>query len=71
MHSRYIHDSTFRFDKSAMPRVMQVKKFGFSGQTKYTHLKDQDTTDYDSAWMQVLFGAVKEDELKRVSLLAH
>jgi microfibrillar-associated protein 1 len=23
-----------RFDKSAMPKVMQVKKFGFSGQTK-------------------------------------
>jgi len=34
-----------------MPKVMQVKKFGFASQTKYTHLKDQDTTDYNSAWM--------------------
>ena len=42
-----------KFDKAAMPKVMQVKKFGFASQTKYTHLKDQDTTDYDSAWMQV------------------
>lgn len=41
-----------KFDKSALPKVMQVKKFGFSGRTKYTHLKDQDTTDYESAWMQ-------------------
>ena len=41
-----------KFDKAAMPKVMQVKKFGFSGRTKYTHLKDQDTTDYESAWMQ-------------------
>jgi microfibrillar-associated protein 1 len=40
-----------KFDKSSMPKVMQVKKFGFASQTKYTHLKDQDTTDYDSAWM--------------------
>ena len=30
---------------------MQVKKFGFAGQSKYTHLKDQDTTDFNSAWM--------------------
>jgi microfibrillar-associated protein 1 len=41
-----------KFDKAALPKVMQVKKFGFSGRTKYTHLKDQDTTDYESAWMQ-------------------
>ena len=38
-------------DKAALPKPMQVKKFGFAGQTKYTHLKDQDTTDYGSAWM--------------------
>ena len=36
-----------KFDKSSMPKVMQVKKFGFAGQTKYTHLKDQDTTDFE------------------------
>jgi microfibrillar-associated protein 1 len=41
-----------KFDKQALPKVMQVKKFGFSGQTKYTHLKDQDTTDFDNPWNQ-------------------
>merc|ERR1711871_1018086 len=40
------------YDKSAMPKVMQVKKFGHSGRTKYTHLKDQDTSTKDSAWAQ-------------------
>ena len=39
-----------KFDKSALPKVMQVKKFGFSGRTKYTHLVDQDTTNFESAW---------------------
>ncbi|KAJ8328581.1 hypothetical protein QVD99_002942 [Batrachochytrium dendrobatidis] len=39
-----------RFDKSALPAVMQVKNFGRAGQTKYTHLLDQDTTNVDSAW---------------------
>lgn len=40
------------YDKSALPKVMQVKKFGFSGQTKYTHLKDQDTSTTDTPWAQ-------------------
>lgn len=30
----------------------QVKNFGRSGRTKYTHLVDQDTTSFDSAWGQ-------------------
>ena len=38
------------FDKSVLPKVMQVKNFGMSGQTKYTHLVDQDTTNFDSPW---------------------
>merc|ERR1712013_786916 len=32
------------------PKVMQVKNFGRSGRTKYTHLVDQDTTQFDAAW---------------------
>ncbi|XP_064602964.1 microfibrillar-associated protein 1-like [Liolophura sinensis] len=39
------------FDKSILPKVMQVKNFGRSGRTKYTHLVDQDTTQFDSPWM--------------------
>ena len=31
--------------------VIQVKNFGRSGRTKYTHLVDQDTTAFDSPWM--------------------
>merc|ERR1712059_188362 len=39
-----------RFDKTVLPKVMQVKNFGRSGRTKYTHLVDQDTTQFDAAW---------------------
>lgn len=38
------------FNKSVLPKVMQVKNFGRSGRTKYTHLLDQDTTKADSPW---------------------
>lgn len=38
------------FDKTILPKVMQVKNFGRSGRTKYTHLVDQDTTQFDAAW---------------------
>ncbi len=41
-----------KFDKTVLPKVMQVKNFGRSGRTKYTHLVDQDTTQFDSAWTQ-------------------
>ncbi|NWW81336.1 MFAP1 protein, partial [Climacteris rufus] len=40
------------FNKTILPKVMQVKNFGHSGRTKYTHLLDQDTTSFDSAWGQ-------------------
>jgi len=39
------------FDKTILPKVMQVKNFGRSGRTKYTHLVDQDTTHFDSPWV--------------------
>uniref|UniRef100_A0A8C2D102 Microfibril associated protein 1 n=1 Tax=Cyprinus carpio TaxID=7962 RepID=A0A8C2D102_CYPCA len=32
--------------------TFKVKNFGRSGRTKYTHLVDQDTTSFDSAWAQ-------------------
>lgn len=38
------------FDKTVLPKAMQVKNFGRSGRTKYTHLVDQDTTVADSPW---------------------
>ncbi|XP_046687711.1 microfibrillar-associated protein 1-like [Homalodisca vitripennis] len=39
------------FDKTILPKVMQVKNFGRSGRTKYTHLVDQDTTHFESPWV--------------------
>merc|ERR1719383_53426 len=47
------------FNKSVLPKVMQVKNFGRSGRTKYTHLVDQDTTDYDAAWTQETAANIK------------
>ncbi|KAG9289250.1 hypothetical protein G9A89_007495 [Geosiphon pyriformis] len=38
--------------KEMLPKVMQVKNFGRAGQTKWTHLADQDTSKRDSAWVQ-------------------
>lgn len=40
------------FDKTILPKVMQVKDFGRAGRTKYTHLVDQDTTEFESPWVQ-------------------
>jgi microfibrillar-associated protein 1 len=40
-----------RVDKSILPKAMQVRRgFGEAGHSRYTHLKDQDTTDKNALW---------------------
>lgn len=39
------------YNREALPAVLQVKKFGMRGRTKYTHLVDQDTTSFGPAAM--------------------
>jgi microfibrillar-associated protein 1 len=42
-------------DRTMLPKVMQVKNFGRAGRTKYTHLKNEDTTKTDDPWSSVAF----------------
>ena len=53
-----------KIDKSNLPSVLQVKNFGRSGQTKYTHLVDQDTLGPQKAGKSA-FGWGVDDDLSR------
>ena len=65
------------FDKTVLPKALQVKNFGRIGQTKYTHLLDQDTTKFDSPWAigknlelhKIRRGGMKEPEAKRARIM--
>ncbi|KYQ91928.1 microfibrillar-associated protein 1-like protein [Tieghemostelium lacteum] len=43
------------FNRESLPQILQVKNFGKSGRTKYTHLADQDTSSKDSLYYQSQF----------------
>jgi hypothetical protein len=37
-----------KMDKTVLPKVIQVKHFGRSGRTKWSHLVNEDTTDWNN-----------------------
>lgn len=56
LYLRDYHEPTAEetFDKTLLPKTMQVRRglFGKKGQVKHTHLTDVDTTDMSAAWSQ-------------------
>lgn len=59
------------FDKTILPKVMQVKNFGRCGRTKYTHLVDQDTTNFDSPWVSDTANNIKFHNEKSGGMKQH
>lgn len=41
-----------KFNKETLPLIMQKRDFGKRSQSKWTHLKNEDTTNWDSPWFQ-------------------
>ena len=54
-----------KLDKAALPEVMQVKNFGRKGQSKYTHLTNEDTSRPDGDGWYHDAGLAKRYDEKR------
>lgn len=48
-----------------LPKVMQVKDFGKSGRSKWTHLVNEDTTDFDNT--RAIEGSLRSKSNKRMA----